>query len=116
GGLAVTGCAHGRAGAFRARARRWHAGPRAAPVVAHAGSETLRFYPHLKLARDDQSGGEALPGSTGDRRAHAGGCGPERGTFAGRRAGNGLRFPGLLRAQNVWTDWDRSALRTRGVA
>src|SRR5438874_12799772 len=114
--MAIAGCAHGRTTAFRAGARRWHAGPRGAPVFAHAGSETLRFYPHLKLARDDQSGGEALPESTGAGRAHASGCGAERGTFAGRRAGIGLRFPGLLRSQKVWTDWDWSALRTGGVA
>src|SRR2546430_155856 len=76
--------------ALRAGARRWHVGPRGAPVFAHAGSETLRFYPHLKLARDDQSGGEALPEGTCDGRAHVGGCGAERGTFAGRRAGIGL--------------------------
>src|SRR5438132_4171636 len=114
--MAIAGCAHGRKAAFRAGARRWHAGPRSAPVFAHAGSETLRFYSHLKLARNDQSGGGALPESTGDGRTHAGGCGAERGTFAGRRTGIGLRFPGLLRAQNVWTDWDRSALRTGGVA
>ena len=37
------------------------------------------------------------------------------GPHAARCAGVGLRFPCVLRTQNVWTDWHWRALRTRGA-
>ena len=37
------------------------------------------------------------------------------GPHAARCAGVGLRFPCVFRTQNVWTDWHRRALRTRGA-
>ena len=45
------------------------------------------------------------------RRTDIGRCGAKRRTSDDRCAGNGLRFPGLLRTQNVWPDRHWSVLR-----
>ena len=112
--LAATRRTHRRAAALRSGQRRRHARTRSARRAAHAGGEALRFHPCFELVRHDQSGRGALPEGARGRRAHARRCRAERRTHAGRRAGNRLRFPRLLRTQNVCADRHRRALRPRG--
>ena len=87
--------------------------PRRVPDPA---GEAVRDDPHLQLAGHDQSRGRAVRPRAQARRDHAGGCRAKRRAPADGRAGDRLRFPRLLRPQDVRADRHRRAVWPPGSA
>ena len=99
-----------RAAAYPGHRRR-PAGSRRCSTAAHRADEAGGRRGRFQRAGHDQPGGRDHPPRPRGRSGGAGRCGAERAASADRRAGPGVRFPGLQRAQDAGALGRRRALR-----
>ena len=115
--VAIARPAHRREARLRARHRRRRPARFVqARFAADEAGEDLFDGPHLELARHDQSGRRPLRPGAQARHHHARGRRAKRRAHAGGRAADRLRFPRVLRPQDVRADGHRRFVWPAGTA